>query len=178
MLTLRIIILAVILMASQGVFAQKSTAESKSKSGVQSSATKEIDAVRQLYNDVFNQGKIAEIDQLVDAKAVDHENHPGVEPTREGVKKLVAMYRDAFPDLHIAVNDIFASGDKVVARVTITGTQKGQYMDIAPTGKTIDVEGIDIIRFANGKMVEHWGVTDELAIMQQLGAIPVQKKTS
>lgn len=180
MLAIRVFLLAFLLLAFQVVFAQNSAKDTKSntahKSGSYGSAGKEIDAVHRLYNEAFNQGKVGVIDELVDVKAVDHEMTPGVEPNREGLKKLVGMYRSAFPDLHIAVDDIFTSGDKVVARVTISGTQKGQYMDMAPTGKTFKVEGIDIIRFANGKMIEHWGVTDNLAMMQQLGAVPAKTK--
>lgn len=83
------------------------------------------------------------------------------------------MFRAAFPDLQFQINDLVAKGDKVWAYITIRGTHKGQFMDMAPTGKTIEVKGFDIVRLANGKAVEHWGLTDSMTMMMQLGAIPM-----
>jgi steroid delta-isomerase-like uncharacterized protein len=104
---------------------------------------------------------------------VEHEEMPGLEPSKEGVKQLFHMYRAAFPDLRMEAQDILASGDKVVARVRATGTQRGEFMGIPATGKSIDVQLIDIIRFGDdGLAHEHWGVFDALAMMQQLEAIP------
>ena len=104
---------------------------------------------------------------------VEHEEMPGLEPSKEGVKQLFHMYRAAFPDLRMEAQDIIASGDKVVARVRATGTQRGEFMGIPATGKSVDVQLIDIIRFGDdGLAHEHWGVFDALAMMQQLEAIP------
>ena len=104
---------------------------------------------------------------------VEHEEMPGLEPSKEGVKQLFHMYRAAFPDLRMEAQDILASGDKVVARVRATGTQRGEFMGIPAAGKSIDVQLIDIIRFGDdGLAHEHWGVFDALAMMQQLEAIP------
>ena len=104
---------------------------------------------------------------------VEHEEMPGLEPSKEGVKQLFHMYRAAFPDLRMEAQDILASGDKVVARVRATGTQRGEFMGIPATGKSVDVQLIDIIRFGDdGLAREHWGVFDALAMMQQLEAIP------
>jgi predicted ester cyclase len=83
------------------------------------------------------------------------------------------MYRGAFPDLRMDVEDIVASGDKAVARVRATGTNKGAFMGMPATGKSMDVQLIDIMLFgADGLVREHWGVLDALAMMQQLGVIP------
>ena len=82
------------------------------------------------------------------------------------------MFRGAFPDLEFVAEDMIAEGDKVAARITVRGTHKGPFLDIAPTGKQVSVNAIDIFRFANGKIVEHWGVMDQMSMMQQLGAIP------
>ena len=83
------------------------------------------------------------------------------------------MYITAFPDLRMMPEDLIASGDKVVARVRATGTHKGAFMGMSPTGRRVDVPLIDIIRFDNdGRALEHWGVFDQLTMMQQLGAIP------
>lgn len=128
--------------------------------------------MRRFYAEVFNAGKLELIDELLAPDFVDHEEMPGLPPTREGVKQAFAMFRNAFPDLQVTAEDMMAEGDKVVARITMTGTHQGEFMGLAPTGKKIAVSGIDIIRFAGGKAVEHWGQTDTLSLMQQLGAIP------
>ena len=83
------------------------------------------------------------------------------------------MYRVAFPDLRMDPEDVLASGDKVVARVRATGTHEGEFMGMPATGKSVDVQLIDIMRFSEDGLVrEHWGVVDMLAMMQQLGVVP------
>ena len=88
------------------------------------------------------------------------------------------MYCAAFPDLRMHAEDVLASGDKVVARTRATGTHQGEFMGMAPTGKTIDVQLIDIIRFGDdGLAREHWGVFDALKMLQQLGVVPEGSST-
>lgn len=104
---------------------------------------------------------------------IEHEETPGLVPTKDGVLEFFRMYRAAFPDLRMDPEDVLASGDKVVARVRSTGTHQGEFMGMPPTGKSIDVQLIDIVRFDNdGLAREHWGVVDTMAMMQQLGAVP------
>jgi len=104
---------------------------------------------------------------------VEHDKVPGFEATKDGVKQMFHMYRAAFPDLRMEPEDVIASGDKVVARVRATGTQQGEFMGMPASGKSVDVELIDIARFGDDGLVrEHWGVFDALGMMQQLGAIP------
>jgi predicted SnoaL-like aldol condensation-catalyzing enzyme len=104
---------------------------------------------------------------------VEHEELPGIAPTKEGVKQFFTIWIAAFPDLRFATEDMLAGGDKVVARCRFTGTHKGEFMGIPPTGKSVTVQFIDILRFGgDGLAHEHWGVFDSLAMMQQLGAIP------
>ena len=104
---------------------------------------------------------------------VEHETAPGLAPTREGVRQFFTMYIAGFPDLNFEAEDMLASGDKVVARIRVTGTHTGEFMGMPPTGKEADVQAIDIIRFGDdGLAHEHWGVFDALAMMQQLGVIP------
>jgi steroid delta-isomerase-like uncharacterized protein len=133
-------------------------------------------AMNRIYDEVVNQGKLEVFDELVSPDMVEHEKLPGFEPNREGVKQWFQMMHTAFPDLQFQVDDIFAAGDKVVARITMNGTQQGEFMGIKPTGKTIAVKAIDIVRFDNGKLVEHWGVTDAMSMMQQLGVIPAESE--
>jgi steroid delta-isomerase-like uncharacterized protein len=123
--------------------------------------------------ELLSAGDIDGFGDLIAEDFVEHEETPGLEPSKEGVKQLFRMYRAAFPDLRMEAEDILASGDKVVARVRGTGTHQGEFMGISATGKSVDVQLIDIIRFGDdGLAHEHWGVFDALAMMQQLGAIP------
>jgi predicted ester cyclase len=83
------------------------------------------------------------------------------------------MYISAFPDMRMEPQDVISDGDKVAVRVRVTGTNEGEFMGMPATGKSVDVQLIDILRLADDGLVhEHWGVTDTLALMQQLGAIP------
>jgi len=127
---------------------------------------------RRMIEEVFNQGNLAVVDELVAADAVDHSGMPGRPPGPEGVKWAAAMFRAAFPDLHYQVEDQVAEGDLVANRFTVHGTQQSAFMGIPPTGKQATVSGMDIIRVRDGKMVEHWVQMDTLGLMQQLGAIP------
>jgi steroid delta-isomerase-like uncharacterized protein len=129
-------------------------------------------AMNRLY-DLINAGDIDGFGELLAEDFVEHEEMPGLEPGREGVKKLFHAYRAAFPDLRMEVQDVLVSGDKAVARVRATGTHQGEFLGMAATGKSVDVQLIDITRFGDdGLAREHWGVFDALAMMQQLGAIP------
>ena len=128
--------------------------------------------MRRLY-ELISAGDIDGFGDCVADDFVEHEEMPGLEPSKEGVKQLFHMYRAAFPDLRMDAEDILSSGDKVVARVRATGTHRGEFMGMPATGKSVDVQLIDIIRFGDdGLAHEHWGVFDALAMMQQLGAIP------
>ena len=127
---------------------------------------------QRIYDEVFSAGKIDVVDELVAEDVVEHEEFPGIPPGREGMKQFVRMIRDGFPDLSFTPQDVIAAGDRVVARVRITGTHRGEFIGIAATSKNVDVQAIDILRLENGKVVEHWGVTDQLAMMQQLGVVP------
>ena len=136
---------------------------------------KNLALLRHLYEEGINQGNIDLFDELVAMDVIDHEEMPGLEPNREGVKQFFTMFRGAFPDLHFHVEELLATGDRVVARLQIHGTHEGEFMGIASTGKKIQVNAIDIFRVADGKIAEHWGITDSMTMMQQLGAIPTEE---
>lgn len=128
--------------------------------------------MRRMY-ELINAGDIDGFGDLLADDFVDHEELPGLEPTKEGVMTFFRMYLAAFPDMRMLPEDVLASGDKVVARARATGTHTGEFMGMPPTGKAVDVQLVDIIRFGDdGLAHEHWGVFDQLAMMQQLGAIP------
>ena len=129
--------------------------------------------VLRFVEEIFNRGNMSVVDEVFAADFVEHEELPaGIPRDREGVIQLTTMLRSAFPDFKATIEDIIAEGDKVVIRQTWRGTQKGEFMGIPPTGKSVSVGVIDIIRMADGKVVEHWGQMDSMGLMQQLGAIP------
>lgn len=129
---------------------------------------------RRVVEETFGKGNLNVIDELIDPNMIEHSPVPGQEPGLEGLKKLVTEFRIAFPDLRSTVQDLIAEGDKVVGRMTTSGTHRGEFMGISATGKRMEISEIRIVRIANGKAVEHWGNSDDLGMMQQLGVIPDQ----
>ena len=134
--------------------------------------------VRRFYDEVWNHGRFEVLDDLNAPSFQDHTPAPGLPPTSEGVKALVAMYRTAFPDTQFTVDDMLAEGDRVVVRWTARGTHQGELQGIPPTNKQVTVTGMDLYRLDNGKTVEHWGNWDELRLLQQLGAIPMPEQVT
>jgi len=126
-------------------------------------------SVRRFVDEVLNRGNLALIDELTAPDFIEHAAPPGIPPTREGAKTFIAMLRGAFPDLHVTIDDMIAEGDKVVQRTTNHGTMKGEFAGMPPSGKSATWASVDIVRFANDKAVEHWGVDDQLGMLQQLG---------
>ena len=82
------------------------------------------------------------------------------------------MFMGAFPDMSFLIENLIAEEDKVVMRITSTGTHHGDLIGIAATGKKISYGEIHVVRLAGGKIVEHWGIEDQMGMMQQLGVIP------
>ncbi|MGH7449900.1 MAG: ester cyclase [bacterium] len=131
-------------------------------------------AVKRFYDEVMNKGNMKVIDELVADSFVEHYTpNPKTPANKAGLTQTMTMFRTAFPDLQVTVEDIIAKGDKVWAYTTMRGTNKGEFMGMPATGKKIEVKGVDIVRFANGKAIEHWGLNDDLTMMQQLGMIPM-----
>ena len=123
--------------------------------------------------ELISAGDIDGFADILSDDMIEHEETPGFPPTKEGVKAFFKAYVVAFPDLRMDAEDVIVSGDKVVARFRATGTNSGEFMGMPATGKSVNVQGIDIIRFNDdGKAAEHWGVFDAMAMMQQLGVVP------
>ena len=128
--------------------------------------------VRRLY-DLINVGDIDGFARQFADDFAEREELPGFPATKAGVIQYFRMLTAAFPDLRMVPEDVIASGDKAVARVRVTGTHKGPFAGMSATGKRVEIQVIDIIRFGDdGLAREHWGIVDQLALMQQLGAIP------
>jgi predicted ester cyclase len=119
----------------------------------------------------FNQGDLAALDELFAPNFTEHQDG-FVPPNVAGVKGAILGLRTPFPDLKLTIEDIIAGGDKTWARITARGTHQGPFMGRPPTGKSFAITVIDICRFENGQIVEHWGVADRLSLMGQLGLLP------
>jgi steroid delta-isomerase-like uncharacterized protein len=128
-------------------------------------------AMRAFFEEVYNKGNLAFADELAASGFVSHDDG---NPTHDldGIRQIVTAIRAAFPDVRFTADDVIAEGDKVAARFTMRGTQRGDFMGIPATNKEITVTGIDIVRFRDGKAVEHWHEWSGLGLMQQLGVLP------
>jgi len=125
----------------------------------------------------INSGDVAGFGDLLADNFVEHDfepqrGGPDLPPNKDGTLSFFRVLLSAFPDLHMAVEDLLVSGDKTVARVRATGTHQGEFVGVSPTGNRVDVELIDIMRFDDADLVcDHWGVGDMLSLMQQIGAV-------
>jgi predicted ester cyclase len=122
--------------------------------------------------EVLNEGKFSLLDELLAPDFVEHFPQPGIAPTREGVKQTLTALKTAFPDLRYTIDDAIVSGDKIVHRLSATGTMQGDFMGIAATGKRAAWTEIHIGRGVNGRLTEHWGLVDQLGMLVQLGVVP------
>jgi len=133
----------------------------------------DISATTRRAYDLINAGDIDGFGGLMADDFVEHEEMPGLAPTKEGVLDMFRMYRAAFPDMQMNAEEVLVSGDRTVTRGKATGTHQGELMGMPPSGKRIEVKFIDIMQFNDAGVVrEHWGLIDMLSMMQQLGAIP------
>ena len=134
--------------------------------------------VRRLFEELWNKGNLSLADELF---APNYEHHDastldfGRGPDSE--KKRATLYRTAFPDIHLTMEEVIAEGEIVMTRWSCRGTHKGDLSGIAPTGKQINISGVTIARLANGKLAESWVNWDALGLMQQLGVVPELAKT-
>jgi len=134
-------------------------------------ATREnTETFRRVIEEGFGRGNLDALDDCFPPTYEEHQyGHPS---TLAGFKQVIASLRRAIPDLRHTIDEMIASDDKVWARMTARGTHQGPLMGFAATGKTFTIAVLDICRFENGKIVEHWGVPDRFALLQQLGLLP------
>ena len=128
--------------------------------------------IRRYIEEAWNKGNVGIIDELM---APHYARYMGIGApplNREGQKQRILGFRRAFPDLRLEVEDMVAEGENVSFRLVLRGTHRGEFLRVPPTGTVIQVGAVDIARFENGNIVEQWGQTDLLGLMQQLGAIP------
>ncbi len=135
-------------------------------------------AIRRLFNELWNEGKLPVADELISNNYTHHDaSTADVGRGPESEKKRVTLYRAAFPDIRLTIEDIIAEGETVVARWSCRGAHRGEFNGIAPTGKQFTVSGITIARFAGGKIVEGFVNWDAMGLMKQLGVVPETAKT-
>ena len=131
-------------------------------------STEQNKATQLHFQDIWNQGDFSIIEKTWNK---DFVNHNVKARGLEAIRQYITVYRNAFPDVEFKIDDQIAEGDKVVMHFTITGTHKGEFQGIKPTGKSIKMTGIAIHRIANGKIVEIWGNWDALGLLKQLGGV-------
>ena len=124
--------------------------------------------VRRLVDEVQTGGDFAVFDELMDPAFIDHTPSPGFPPTRDGARQLYHAFRNAFPDMVATIEFQTGEGDLVTTRKTYKGTQKGEFLGIPATGRTVNFDVIDILRVRDGRITDHWGVMNIASIMQQL----------
>ena len=129
--------------------------------------------VRRLYEEAFNHASdLKVIDEFIAVDFRDHAGPPGLPPGREGFRMLIAAWRHAFPDISVTVDMAVAQGDTVAIAWTGGGTHRGELMGIPPTGVAGRITGVIFNRLVDGRIVERWGNSDDLGLLQQLGVIP------
>jgi predicted ester cyclase len=131
--------------------------------------------VRRFVEEFQDQHRVEALDELISRDFVNHSGTvrdiPGMDRATdfEGMKEIDAMYRKSLPDQRVTIRDMVADQDKVWTYKTFSTVHEGEFMGIAPTGKSVSIDAIDIMRVVDGKIVEHWAVQDVWGLMRQLG---------
>jgi predicted ester cyclase len=133
-------------------------------------SSENVERLERLLLKGFGQGDMSVLDEVVAEEFIEHQQ--GLPQGREGLKNVIRTLRHSFPDLSYTVIQMVADEDKVWGHLRSRGTNEGSFMGQPPTGKTMEIEVIDIARFEDGMMVEHWGVPDRLGVLLQLGLFP------
>lgn len=134
--------------------------------------------IRRSFEELWNEGNLSLADEFFAPNYAHHDpSTPDFGRGPESEKKRATLYRTAFPDLQLMIEDLIAEGQTVMVRWSCQGTHKGDLTGIAPTGKRFNISGVSVARFTGGKMVEGWVNWDALGLMQQLGVVPEFVKT-
>lgn len=135
--------------------------------------SEEMKLIERFYREVLENGNLDLVDELAADSYVDHEEGlPGQPSGKEGVKYFVNTMRSAFPDIKIKeITPSLSAGNLEACHVVLTGTHRGELTGIPPSGKSVEFDCTDIVRVEDGRVVEHWGTTDNMSIMRQIGAM-------
>lgn len=124
------------------------------------------------YQEIYNSNDLDALGEVVAEHLMMPKVMPGLPPGLAGAKRVHETTLIGMPDWHTTIEDLIAEGDKVVARITMRGTHTGDFWGMPPTGNKVSFTGIYIVRIQDGKIVEHWGEEDGVALLQQLGFMP------
>lgn len=128
--------------------------------------------IESYFYDVWNKGNLSKLDEIIDPSYVNHNpGMPNPSAGPQGLKPIVAAMRNAIPDLTYTIEETIITPDRIVARTLIKGTQMGTLFGIPATGKKFEIRQINVEYVQNGKITEHWRITEELQWMQQLGVV-------
>jgi predicted ester cyclase len=130
------------------------------------------EVVRRLYEEVINHDRLDELDELIAADYVNYGPFPWGVHDRDDLRHFYVVRELGFPDIKVSMDDIVGAGDVVAYRMTVSGTDTGEFLGIAPTGRVVHVTGFGWVRVRDGQIVEHWGLIDELGILDQIGIEP------
>jgi steroid delta-isomerase-like uncharacterized protein len=131
---------------------------------------------RRFLQEVFNEGRMETADELLSPSYVFHDAPPGApNEGSQAVKQAASMFRAAFPDLKISVDELVAEGDKVCARATTRGTHRGTIFEVPATGKTVTITGLTMVRISDGQITDSWVKNDVVGLLKQLGADSLPK---
>ncbi len=130
--------------------------------------------VRRVYDEMVMGGHFDNLEELIHDDYVDYTQPPGWPMDREGLRLQVEYFRRAFPDIHVQFEEMIAEGDLVIHRQIMSGTQRGEFFGIVPTGNHVEMAGYHMLRIKDGKLIEHRAVNDDLGMLRQLGVIPAE----
>jgi predicted ester cyclase len=169
MITRITLVFAVSLLLSVGCMKKNGAADS----GGGMSAADSMKAAYTAVSAAWDAGKVDEFDKYISANSIDHNLMPGQEPGLAGMKKMATGMKAGFPDEKSTIDAMYVDSNILVVRSSMSGTNSGPMMGMPPTNKKMtNVMGIDMVRWENGKFVEHWGLFDMNAMMMQLGLMP------
>lgn len=123
------------------------------------------------YQEIYNSNHLGSLNEVVSENLLTPRIMPGIPSGIEGAKAAHQIMLTGFPDYQTVINDLIAESDRVVARITMSGTHTGNFMGVPATGKWVEFTGIYIARIADGKIVEHWGEEDGVSLLSQLGIL-------
>jgi steroid delta-isomerase-like uncharacterized protein len=137
-------------------------------------AATNAELVRQIFDEI-NKGDLESAGKLLAPGYINY-GFPGIPSGPEGFTMVIGMFRSAFPDMNVRVDEVIADGDRVATRGRMTGTHQGEFMGIPASGRSVDIGYIDIWRAEDGKLAENWVEMDRVGLLQQIGAIPAPEQ--
>lgn len=129
-------------------------------------------AYLRFVEEAFNEGRLDRLNEFVTPGFVAHDGPPGVPSGPAAVEHVITMFRSAFPALHVTVDEMVAEGDLVCVRTTLRGTQRGALFGVPPTGRSVTLRTMEMVRMQDGQLAESWVCSDVTGLMSQLGVVP------